>query len=825
VITDFRTAFQIGQSLYIQNFGSIGKVVEAMSPLVDPTVISEVLKLLQAIVHEDKPEHGDEPNEPWYRLRESHEYWPAYLRLLQSKGSAWSKASNKISTETLDLVNLLPDPNIENFSSYGLVIGDVQSGKTGNFTGLVARAVDSGYNFVIVLSGLYNSLRNQTQNRLDAELTGIGHKGVDFFVDPPSRPFLRLTKSNEEFDGSVNVNYIRDMKTPVLAVIKKNTSPLSKIRTILKQLSPSELGKIKLLIIDDEADYATINTSKELPDSTSTNSHIRSILNICNSSAYVGYTATPYANLFIDKESDNFSFKFENGGLEDLGLTLHPRNFIYRLKTADEYNGLTSYFTEETENDGFEIIHEDERRVWLNYLKTSEFGDSPNSFISSLVDFIIILCLNEIENTKPDYISMMVNITEKTEQMLPIAKLAREIFNAIEISYGEEGHNIVERVRKVASQRWKNIHSEHYPGLEFKKIWSLFGSVCQIEIVILNDDSKRNISEGFSTNLDLDLLRGKPFVVVGGNLLSRGLTIEGLIISYFLRDPDTYDSLMQMGRWFGFNKSNSKMRKIFLTEIALRKFQDMIEINFDIEQEVSSYSSTDLIPSDYSVRVIKSSFTNFLPTAEDKMKNAQSHESQKRIEGFCNFTELFSPRRGNSPDFIKGLFSFGWDNVYGNFRINHINAETLVELFCNNLSKLDFSNFRKFFDQIVYNHSNNQIWDIIIHNNPAGDTILIDGFELGTFSKDETDLFDGVDVRHYFIQENLPTVEGVDKVDEFLKYNTLSEGSSPIMHVFALKSSGSEMEILVHIVGKTVTYSTDEHNYYRLKETHGSGRY
>ena len=131
---------------------------------------------------------------------------------------------NKISTETLDLVNLLPNPIIENFSSYGLVIGDVQSGKTGNFTGLIARAVDSGYNFVIVLSGLYNALRNQTQNRLDAELTGIGHKGVDYFVDPPSRPFLRLTKHGEEFDGSVNINKIRNLENPILAVIKKNSS-------------------------------------------------------------------------------------------------------------------------------------------------------------------------------------------------------------------------------------------------------------------------------------------------------------------------------------------------------------------------------------------------------------------------------------------------------------------------------------------------------------------------------------------------------------------------------------------------------------------------
>ena len=131
---------------------------------------------------------------------------------------------------------------------------------------------------------------------------------------------------------------------------------MSKIRTILKQLSDSELEKIKLLIIDDEADYATINTSSEFPDSTSTNSHIRSILNLCKSSAYVGYTATPYANLFIEKESDCFSYEFENGGLEDLGLTLHPRNFIYRLNTPDEYNGLSSYFTEETNLDSSKLL-------------------------------------------------------------------------------------------------------------------------------------------------------------------------------------------------------------------------------------------------------------------------------------------------------------------------------------------------------------------------------------------------------------------------------------------------------------------------------------
>ena len=825
MITDFTTAFQIGQTLYIENLGSIPKVLDAMSTLVDPDTISKVTELLQAIVHEDKPEHGDDPNEPWYRLRESDEYWPAYLQLLHSKGSSWSKAANKISTETLDLVNLLPNPIIENFSSYGLVIGDVQSGKTGNFTGLIARAVDSGYNFVIVLSGLYNALRNQTQNRLDAELTGIGHKGVDYFVDPPSRPFLRLTKHGEEFDGSVNINKIRNLENPILAVIKKNSSPLSKIRTILKQLSDSELEKIKLLIIDDEADYATINTSSEFPDSTSTNSHIRSILNLCKSSAYVGYTATPYANLFIEKESDCFSYEFENGGLEDLGLTLHPRNFIYRLNTPDEYNGLSSYFTEETNLDSFEIIDEEERKVWLNYLKTCDFHDSPNSFLSSLIDFITILCLNKLADRKPDYVSMMVNITEKTGDMLPVAKLVREICTAIEISHGEEGHNIVDKIRSLALQRWKNIHSRHFPQFEFNEIWAQFGSVSQIEIVILNDDSKKNISEGFSTEIDLELLKEKPYIVVGGNLLSRGLTIEGLTISYFLRDPDAYDSLMQMGRWFGFNKSNPKMKKVFLTQTTLKKFQDLIEINFDVEQEVLSYHSSALLPTDYSVRVIKSSFKQFLPTAEDKMNSAQYHESQKRLDGFCNLTELFLPQRGDGDNFMKLLTSFDWDSVYGNFRIKQLNSQTIVELFRENLSKLDFSNFQKTFDEIVYNHINNRTWDIIIHNNPAGNMISKHGVDLGVFPKDDTDFFDGIPIGHFFIQENLDVVDCDDKVAEFTSYNSQSAKLNPVLHVFVGKSNFGEIQLIVHIVGKTVTYSIDEHDYYRLVNTNGSGRY
>ena len=96
MITDFTTAFQIGQTLYIENLGSIPKVLDAMSTLVDPDTISKVTELLQAIVHEDKPEHGDDPNEPWYRLRESDEYWPAYLQLLHSKGSSWSKAATRL---------------------------------------------------------------------------------------------------------------------------------------------------------------------------------------------------------------------------------------------------------------------------------------------------------------------------------------------------------------------------------------------------------------------------------------------------------------------------------------------------------------------------------------------------------------------------------------------------------------------------------------------------------------------------------------------------------------------------------------------------------
>ena len=184
--------------------------------------------------------------------------------------------------------------------------------------------------------------------------------------------------------------------------------------------------------------------------------------------------------MFIEKESDHFSYEFENGGLEDLGLTLHPRNFVYRLNTPNEYNGLSSYFTEETNLDNFEIIDEEERKVWLNYLKTCDFHDSPNSFLSSLIDFITILSLNKLANRKLDYVSMMVNITEKTEDMLPVAKLVREICTAIEISHGEEGHNVVDKIRNLASQRWRIFTHNIFHNSNSTK-FGQFGSVSKLK--------------------------------------------------------------------------------------------------------------------------------------------------------------------------------------------------------------------------------------------------------------------------------------------------------------------------------------------------------
>ncbi len=283
-------------------------------------------------------------------------YWNRYRRYLGEKRLP-PQVIQKIDSITERILDHLEDPKKEGkWSRRGMVVGHVQSGKTDNFIGVVNKAADSGYRVIVVLAGMLNSLRNQTQERLDMGFLGIDtsipekpYTGVGLLDRGEGKKPASFTTSVSDFKkataNSSGVG-IDGLKNPAIFVIKKNKSTLTNLIEWLKYNTKHKLKDYPMLLIDDEADHASINTSDSGTEATAINKKIRELLQLFDRSAYVGYTATPFANVFIDPDVE-----------EDL----FPRDFIVSLDPPSNYFGSERIFSEEADLDVVRKVKDHER--------------------------------------------------------------------------------------------------------------------------------------------------------------------------------------------------------------------------------------------------------------------------------------------------------------------------------------------------------------------------------------------------------------------------------------------------------------------------------
>ena len=572
----------------------------------------------------DSSENLRQPK-PWYQdpTDDDNSYWERYVDLLLRKG--WNNAVNDIRTSTRDLIDRIPDPNGEKMDVYGMVVGRVQSGKTANFTGLIARAVDSGYNLIIVLSGTVNNLRNQTQIRLLRELTGHKKHPKGHHVGKPNdqdKEFLLLTQEGEQDFGRPDTTFLYS-KRPMLAVIKKNVDIMEKLYRWLSDTTNKQRENIKLLLIDDECDYGSINTNRIRPKTedlrlseedryeeseedkkaSKTNSYVRGILNLFSTRAYLGYTATPYANVMIDPNPDQAEFDFESGeGPVSLGDTLYPRNFIKLLKSPDEYIGLEEIFSDTNEKYLRTVEENEARNIRQGIFERDKF---PKSLEKSLYDYIISGTIKK-NNLNPEkwsktHHTMMVHISKSVKIMRPLAKL------------------IDSRIKY-----WKEIIWDHYDSdfellkKELRDSWNSYDGNRDFDIDLVRDfieeiqDTRLVNSENDEgvkkDELDPDLNFEQSSVIgviIGGDLLSRGLTVEGLTISYFLRRAGTYDSAIQMCRWNGVRtKSEKDLIRIYMENEMKEDYYHLKRVETDLRLDIEYGHTNAMTPSDYAIRVL-----------------------------------------------------------------------------------------------------------------------------------------------------------------------------------------------------------------------------
>lgn len=650
---DYLNAYEIYRRILEEQNGDIEATIGELEKLLaDEDNINQLIQQLRGSsggVPSSLP--GSSPN-PWYFERDEHQYWKAYKSLLSdpARKNLPKDAVDSIDVTSYRIVDHLFDPaDVNSDPKYGLVVGHVQSGKTANYTGVIARAADAGYKVIIVLTGGTSDLRNQTQRRISKELTGTisSSDGCNVSQSSYLKKWHEVTaetvtdnlpptsKIKDEGDISGNLankdDSFFDDDAPILIVMKKIVPSLEPLIEWLSGISQEQRNLSPLLLIDDECDYASVNNNAQNATANAVNALVRTTLSLFPRRAYVGYTATPFANVFAAVHDDN-----------TIWPTLYPRDFIFCLPKPREYIGFPELFpqdpNDEEEYPFSRLCEVDELEAqWVRNLtdvetETSELGVGLKN---ALRDHLIVSAIRGLRFSKPKHQSMLVHTQRLTGNMHPIVfRIKKQIDQwrpvirnnpeYLMFNQPEELQGFVDRYQSEFIEKW----TYYEPPPEFSEIKSWIASAYERNAFKTLEISS---DETYATNdLDYDSKQyeedGLNVIAVGGQRLSRGLTIEGLTISYFIRTANRlqYDTIMQMGRWFGYRRGYEDLIRIHSTPTLLEAMTDLGRVENDLRNQIERYQYTGLTPIDFGVRVL--SIMNMFPTRPSAMNNI-AHES------------------------------------------------------------------------------------------------------------------------------------------------------------------------------------------------------
>lgn len=545
----------------------------------------------------------------------------------------------------------------------GIVVSDVQAGKTSNYIGLIDLAIDHEYKQILVLTSNADALRMQTQKRINEGVTGYddvnkidedsNYYGVGLCVSPEKRKLLQsqivsLTNTSKDFPGKTFSNSVIDKNLPVIMVVKKNPNVLKKVEAFLEPFYDKKSVRDNLLVIDDECDYASINTRKNGVTPTTINKAIRSLLSRFRVSTYVGYTATPFANIFIP--DDDTEEKAD----------LFPADFIDLVLPSGAYFGFNQVLGEEKPSDYIIFLNENEPnflpgKTKKNALDEYRYKDLSNSLKEALLRFLLdntALTLERYEDNR----SMMVNIT---------------IYNDFHDLYKKKIDDFLENVRQTIDQdlnsRTKPDRIVRNPILN--KLFSLYTEDSAFQDVskkfpfdspafidaIRNESTLIQTTIANTKNVKMRYVypqteRGETaarIIQIGGFVLSRGLTLEGLIVSYFSRTSSCYDTLIQMGRWCGYRSETLRRYiRLYMSEASYLKFKSAYDSTLDLYDQFKQMSEEEKSPSDFGLQVKEDPdvLETTLPYSNDikfeKLTATSTNKSRNslRIPATFNFT-------------------------------------------------------------------------------------------------------------------------------------------------------------------------------------------
>ncbi len=566
--------------------------------------------------------------EPWLKARKQAIDWGRWLAyktflIKQGRAPAVIDKTDELTDEILDLTG---DPTeVGSWKRRGLVLGDVQSGKTGTYLGLFNKAADAGYRLFILLAGNTEVLRQQTQIRVDEAFIGrdssklIPRKGSN--VTPRKHIGVGLIRKDlAQASGMTTV--LRDFRRssyeasniaiqtnaahPYVFVVKKNKPVLEALIAWLNEQATASGGmlSVPVLVLDDESDYASINTKSET-DPTSINKAIRDVLALFSRSSYVAFTATPFANIFIDHGVDN---------------DLFPRNFVYSLEAPTNYVGSTKTFgtSEAVRTDGLTDLDDVEGFIPLGHKSSLQVTGLPGSLTDSTDTFLLSNAIRDLRGDIDQPRAMLVNVSRYKAVQRQVYELlsqaVAETKTAVELHYAEAAtqHTVILRLQRRFEAEYADT------GVTWSEVLhQLPKAISDVRVRLFNSDTDKRLEEE-----DLQWDRPARMIAVGGDVLSRGLTLEGLCVSYFYRRVTASDTLMQMGRWFGYRDRYEDLCRIWINAASADNYRFSADSIEELRIDLRLMLRQRFTPEDFGLAVRKHPGA-LLITARNKMKSAQ----------------------------------------------------------------------------------------------------------------------------------------------------------------------------------------------------------
>ena len=681
-----------------------------------------------------------------------------YLKL--RKGWNNTESLNK---DSFSVIQMLGNPKAENDNHRrGLLIGDVQSGKTASYTAIMNRAVDVRYDVIILLAGSLENLRHQTQERIDKELVGftLDPKDNKSFVKTGVGEFfiqnqLRVqTTVKKDFTSSTRKKLeSRIHDDTLLYVAKKNVKALAEILDALSMDNPSKVlenGKLdaSVLIIDDEADNASVNTRKDPNlNPTKINGGIREILKIFRKTSYLAVTATPFANIYIDDTTESEMF----------GDDLFPSDFIHLLSRPPAYTGafklfgdylpepddpikysscLIPVYEKEIPGDSYIFKHK------MNEVVVGEFEEFPESLQESIRYFLLVQYLMDfLPNIEKPHRTMMINVSRFVSIQNDFANAIKRWMSDCLLPQVFQWHNYPESADNRNSGEFhelKSVWNSHCLELLSGKSWEeispgLYDSLLLIRVTAENmSPTAKKLGR-----LNYDAYpAGDRVIAVGGQCLSRGLTLENLVVSYFYRNSAAYDTLLQMGRWFGYRDSYIQYFKLWMADEAILWYKLISEACEDLHSQVENMNLLKMEPRQFGLMVRRHPYSGLIITARCKIrKSEKSSKHPVDLDGRL----IESPRLWKSNDaneknstlintFLSTIQTYETDRG-GNIIMRDVTKSDVFPLVASFDSASLSIGFKvsQLGDYILKNLGPN--WDVVIPGNGSGKSI--EDFSIG----------------------------------------------------------------------------------------------